>query len=121
MKKVLIIDDDRELARELAETLSDEGYYTASEVDGQRGLERICAEPWHAVVFDFKMPGLNGIDLLARCRELQAPPAMILISGSLDIQARLEQAGLENDVVWVFTKPFDIEKLLRVIENIAGG
>ena len=121
MKKILIIDDDQELAQELADALSDEGYQTAREHDGQRGLARICAEPWHVVVLDFKMPGLNGIDLLARCKERRMAPAVILITGSLDMQARLEQAGLEDAVVRVLTKPFEFGELAEAIRDIPGG
>jgi DNA-binding response OmpR family regulator len=120
MKKILIIDDDQELAQELAEALSEAGCYAACENNGQRGLERIIAEPWDAIVLDFKMPGLNGIDLLMQCKEHQAALAVILITGSLDIQARLEQAGLEGMVARVLTKPFDFEELMGEISKLPG-
>jgi two-component system, OmpR family, response regulator len=118
MKRVLIIDDDAELATELGDALREEGCAVETAPDGPQGLARLSAQPWQVVLLDFKLPGLSGIEVLARHRGWASNPAVIMISGSLDIDAQLESAGLKQRVTRVFTKPFDFEELLKTVKEI---
>jgi len=120
VRRVLIAEDDAELAAELGEALRGEGCFVGTAGDGPRALERLRAEPWHVLLLDNKLPGLSGLELLARHREWFSAPAVFMITGSLDIDDRLEHMGLGPLVARVFTKPFDYQDLQRAVREAVG-
>ena len=63
-KKILIVDDDRELAEEVAEILREEGYSVESIFDSVAAEKLIRQNTYELYLFDYKMAGLTGVDLL---------------------------------------------------------
>jgi two-component system response regulator CpxR len=78
MSKVLLIDDDAELAGMLKEYLEQEGYETTVAHDGEAGAEHALSGQYAIVVLDVMMPGLNGIDTLRRIRVDSSVPVIML-------------------------------------------
>lgn len=79
MAQILIIDDDEALRDSLAEALEDLGHHPALAQSGLEGLARLAQGGIDAVLLDLRMPGMDGLEVLARIRaDAKAPPVAIL-------------------------------------------
>lgn len=77
-KRILLIDDDRELGVMLGEYLESEGFEVEVVADGTRGIERALSGEHDALVLDIMLPGLNGIEVLRQLREASEMPVIML-------------------------------------------
>ena len=115
MDRVLIVDDDVQLCRLLAERLGTEGFTIEAVHDGVRGLERALSLEHALVVLDLMLPGMGGLELLRRLRTKSPIPVLILTARGEDIDRIL---GLEigaNDYV---PKPFNPRELVARVRAI---
>jgi len=112
---VLIIDDDVELCRLLAERLSSEDLSIEAIHNGQRGLERVLSEDYALVILDLMLPGMKGLDVLRHVRERSAVPVLILTARGEDVDRIL---GLEIGADDYLPKPFNPRELIARIRAI---
>jgi DNA-binding response OmpR family regulator len=129
MKKILIIDDDRDFCAETAALLGDEGYAVAAAHDGREGLALAARGGFALVILDLKLPGLGGIEILRCLRRGKPVPPVIVVSGSPSAaplrpgaaaQGDPEERRLLRRAAAVVPKPFDVEKLLRAVRDLIG-
>ncbi len=116
-KKLLLVDDDRELCQELAEILRDEGYAVDATSDSAKGDALISEKAYDLYLFDYKMTGFNGIELLKKAKARNAASHVFIMSGRPFLQRALEQEHATELVTAVIDKPFDIEILLGKIKS----
>jgi DNA-binding response OmpR family regulator len=115
MARVLIIDDDVELCRLLAERLSSEDFSIETIHNGQRGLERVLSQDYALVILDLMLPGMKGLDVLRHVRERSAVPVLILTARGEDVDRIL---GLEIGADDYLPKPFNPRELIARIHAI---
>jgi two-component system response regulator CpxR len=115
MDRVLIVDDDVQLCRLLAERLSTEGFTIEAVHDGVRGLERALSLEHALVVLDLMLPGMGGLDVLRRLRMKSPIPVLILTARGEDIDKIL---GLEIGADDYVPKPFNPRELVARIRAI---
>lgn len=115
MDRVLIVDDDVELCRLLAERLSTEGFVIEAAHDGPRGLERALSMEHALVVLDLMLPGMGGLDVLRRLRARSPVPVLILTARGEDVERIL---GLEIGADDYVPKPFNPRELIARIRAI---
>jgi DNA-binding NtrC family response regulator len=110
MARILVVEDDLEMARFLTELLREERYEVESERDGSAALERYKRGKFDLTITDLMMPGMKGIELVARLREMDAYHPVLLITAFGTIESAVEamQAGAFNYI----TKPFRSEEIL---------
>lgn len=114
--KILIIEDDREIAGIVAMNLNDAGLETTQIHDGKEGLESACAGTWDLVILDIMLPGLDGISVCRRIREIDADtPIMMLTARAEEIDRVL---GLELGADDYMTKPFSILELTARVKAL---
>ncbi len=85
MNRILLIDDDRELAAMLVEFLSSEGFTVESAHDGDTGLSIAAAGGFDAVVLDVMLPGRDGFDVLRQLRRTDHTPVLMLTARGDDV------------------------------------
>jgi DNA-binding response OmpR family regulator len=115
MDRVLIVDDDVELCRLLAERLGTEGFTIEAVHDGPRGLERALSREHALVVLDLMLPGMGGLDVLRKLRERSPVPVLILTARGEDVERIL---GLEIGADDYLPKPFNPRELIARIRAI---
>ena len=95
--RVLLIDDEVEYVETLAERLRARGLEVEVATNGEDGVEKSKNAVFHAVILDFSMPGMNGIETLKALREQNPDIQVMLLSGQATIKresfAALEQAA----------------------------
>lgn len=111
MNKVLIIEDEKNLARFVELELKHEGYETEVYYDGRNGLEAALAEDkeWDVILLDLMLPELNGIDVCRRIRQVSTVPIIMMTARDSVID---RVSGLDHGADDYIVKPFAIEELL---------
>ncbi|HSM87134.1 MAG TPA: sigma-54 dependent transcriptional regulator [Candidatus Limnocylindrales bacterium] len=116
-EKVLIVEDEENERSGLAELISAWGYRTETAKDGLEGLEK--AGTWFPgiVVTDFKMPRMDGMELLQRLADQPQPVAVVLLTaqGSIDVAVDAMKAGAYDFI----QKPVDPARLKQILQNAA--
>jgi len=108
-ERILIVEDDRTIARGLRELFRAEGYAVSVTSYGKSGLSRILASEPDLVILDLRLPGLTGFEVLRQARAAGYQNPVIILSAQKEQVDKL--LGLEvgaNDFV---TKPFDPAEL----------
>jgi DNA-binding response OmpR family regulator len=124
--RLLVVDDDVELCRELSDMLRDEGYAVDVLNDPVKGLAAVQDPKYRAIMLDLKMPGLSGYDILESLREKGVKTPVIIITGNpLDgvgpdkTGADARQRRLMEMADAVMNKPFDVPALLSSLKKLA--
>lgn len=110
--QVLVVDDDRGMLASISSVLSDDVDVVTCETP-QHALELLKIRSFHVVCSDFKMPGMNGLELLRRVSESGQPVGCLLITGSD------EYRSVGNDRHYVLLKPFDPQRLIAMVMQLA--
>lgn len=113
--RVLIVEDEKNIARVLQLELEFEGYTVDIAYTGTDGLIKYREQQWDLVLLDLMLPGLNGLDVLRRIRATEDETPVILLTAKNNTEDKV--VGLDlgaNDYV---TKPFEIEELLARVRS----
>jgi len=118
VKKILIVDDKREVVELVTATLEGEGYQIISASDGREALEKIGKEKPDLVLLDVVMPKMNGLEVLAKVKKdpqtKDVPIIMLTAKGQQLDKDKGMRLGAEDYII----KPFSPSHLLRKIEEI---
>ena len=105
MSKLLLIDDEEPIRKVLGLYLRSKGYEVITAADGQEGIEACQQESPPMVLTDIKMPGMDGIEVLKRVKEINAETEVIVITGHGDMDLAIQ--ALQLDASDFVTKPVD--------------
>jgi len=114
--RVLIVEDNAELARQVKCTLEHERFVVDIAVDGEEGLFLAETEPYDAIILDLGLPKLDGLSLLQRLRT-SGNEVPVLVLTSRDTW-REKVAGLRAGADDYLAKPFEFEELLARLEAL---
>jgi DNA-binding NtrC family response regulator len=122
--RILLVEDEPNMARSLAKILSRRGYAVAMAGNGQEALDQLAAERFHVVITDLNMPVMDGMQLLRRLqpetstattRRLIVPPTVVL-TGHGSTQAAVE--AMKLGAYDYLVKPCNPDELLMTIEHV---
>jgi DNA-binding response OmpR family regulator len=113
--RLLVIDDDRKLCRLIADYLGPMGYAVEAAHSGAEGLERLAACPFHAVILDVMMPGLDGFEVLRRLRQKSDIPVLMLTARGEETD---RVVGLELGADDYLPKTFSPRELLARLRAV---
>ena len=113
--KLLIIDDEREVCKVMADILRDEGYRVSVAHDAQTGMRLITKEMPEVCLLDVWLPDSDGLAILEKVRASGSDVSVIMISGhaSIDSAVRATRLG----AVDFLEKPLSLEKLVMSVGN----
>jgi DNA-binding response OmpR family regulator len=106
---VLVVEDERKIARIIELELSHEGYQVTVEYTGKGGLELALEQDFDLVLLDLMLPGLSGLEVCRSLRKVKATPIIILTARD---RVGDKVSGLDAGADDYVTKPFETEELL---------
>jgi len=112
MAKILIVEDEANIARFLELELKHEGYEVDKAPDGRLGLQKALEGNFDLILLDIMLPGLSGIEVCRRVR-MESRVPIIMLTAKDDVTDKV--AGLDMGADDYMTKPFAIEELLARI------
>ncbi|AQM41886.1 MULTISPECIES: response regulator transcription factor [Staphylococcus] len=112
MTKILIVEDEQNLARFIELELEHENYAVDIEYDGKPGLEKALTDDYDLILLDLMLPNINGLEICRQVRQNKSTP-IIIITAKSDTYDKV--AGLDYGADDYIVKPFDIEELLARI------
>ena len=109
MRRMLIVDDEQDICDCLEQFFKAQGFAVASAFSGEEALERLEADAADVILLDILLPGLSGIEILRRAKELHPQARIVMVTAVNEAQLR-DQAYKYGAVAYV-TKPFDFSPL----------
>lgn len=114
--RILVVDDDLILGKNLVNILTDKGYAVELAVNGNAAVSKIKSDIFDLVLLDIKLPDINGIEVFKRIKENNTKADVIFMSAFPFDKTTMEI--LQDDKVRYFNKPFDINTVLSAVEQI---
>jgi two-component system, NtrC family, response regulator AtoC len=115
MKKILIADDEKNMRWILEKNLKDEGFGVIEAADGEEAFELFLDQEPDMVILDYRMPGIDGIEVLKRIKTIneKVPVIMVTAHGSTDAAVEAMKLGAIDYI----SKPFEMEELKMAIKK----
>jgi len=112
---ILIVDDEESVRSSLYKWFIEDGYNVDTAADAKEALQKLEKQSWDIILLDIKMPGMNGLELQERIRDIDPTIVIIMITAyaSVDTAVQALKAGAFDYV----TKPFDPDDLEHLIRN----
>jgi two-component system OmpR family response regulator len=116
-RRILVIEDDRETAEQLVDSLASSGYQVDLAVDGNDGLRLGRSAEYAVMTIDRMLPGIDGVAIIQRLRQdgIVTPALIVSALGEIDDRVRGLRAGGDDYLV----KPFAFVELLARVEALA--
>lgn len=114
--QILVIEDERQLARHVCSALYRGGHEVKAIHDGAEGLAAVLKEAPDLVVLDLNLPGMNGFEVLERMRRAHSTTRVIILTAMGDVDQRIKglKAGADDYV----SKPFSVDELVARVEAL---
>ncbi|MBC2703174.1 sigma-54 dependent transcriptional regulator [Desulfobacula sp.] len=115
-KRILIVDDEKDMLTLIDRIISEDTHYkTVMENNPEKALELFREEDFDVVMTDLKMPGMSGISLMEKIREIRSDVSVIILTAYATIETAVEatQKGADD----YLTKPFRRERLLVTLDK----
>ncbi|WP_038903334.1 MULTISPECIES: response regulator transcription factor [Dickeya] len=115
-RKILLVEDDHDIATLLRLNLQDEGYQISHEVNGAHALVQLEKQVWDAVILDLMLPGVDGLEICRRIRQMTRYLPVIIISARTSETHRV--LGLEMGADDYLPKPFSVLELVARVKAL---
>lgn len=112
---ILIVDDELVVRDSLTKWFREEGYRTEAAGSAREALEKIAANGFDIVLIDIKMPGMDGMELQQRLREVDPDLVLIIMTGYASVETAVQ--ALKRGAFDYITKPFDPDDLVHIVRN----
>ncbi|SEU38735.1 response regulator [Stigmatella erecta] len=120
MAKILIVDDEVQVASALRRLFRREGFAVEVALNGEEALEKLTTFQADLVISDFRMKGMNGAELLERVLRVCPQAVRILLSGHADLWSSTPSSAAQA-VSHFISKPWDDDHLVARVRTLLGG
>jgi DNA-binding NtrC family response regulator len=114
-RKILIVDDELSVRQSLGEWFLEDGFEVETAEDGNVALQKMEHGPYDIVLVDLKMPGMDGIALQKRIREIDSRATVIILTAYASVDTAVE--ALKLGAFDYVTKPVDPDDLSNLVRN----
>jgi len=117
---VLVVDDDPATCRQIAQTLTPQGYTVSIAGDGPSGLAAVAQARPALVILDVLLPEVDGLTVLTRLREDDPRLPIIVVSAASDVPTRLAAVPdvPDRERIWFLAKPFSLVTLQALVHHL---
>ncbi|HEY7422951.1 MAG TPA: response regulator [Gemmataceae bacterium] len=113
MRTILVVDDDSDTCRNMADLFDDLGYATDTAEAGDIALEKAGHQPYDLGLLDLRMPGMDGLTLCRHLKQLQ--PRMVAMIVTAYAGSGLNEEARAAGARHVLAKPVDFPRLLALV------
>ena len=114
-QSILVVDDEKNIRRTLRMVLETEGYEVTEAETAEQALGILEAEPVDLGIFDVRLPGMDGLTLLSKARDLWRDLPVIVISGHAETPDVVE--AMKRGALDFFSMPVDRERVVVSVRN----
>jgi two-component system copper resistance phosphate regulon response regulator CusR len=114
--RILVIEDEKKVARFIKKGLEEEGYAVDLASDGEEGLARVLDPVHDLIILDIALPKIDGLQVLKKLRERKVPTPVLLLTVRAAIEDKV--LGLDSGADDYLTKPFAFQELLARIRAL---
>ena len=114
--RILVIEDERQLAGHITRALSRHGHCLSAVHDGAEGLKAVLGDPPDLVLLDLNLPGLDGLSVLAQLRQAQCTSRVLILTARGEVEHRVK--GLHAGADDYLAKPFSMDELAARVEAL---
>jgi DNA-binding NtrC family response regulator len=115
---ILVVDDDVDTCRNLADILVDLGYLVDTAHDGPSALEKVWEKAYDIALLDLKMPGMDGVSLYREIKRRRSGMVAIIVTAFASNETA--QEALTAGAWQILPKPVDFPKLLGLVDEVLG-
>jgi DNA-binding response OmpR family regulator len=114
--RILVIEDEPQLAGHITRALTRHTHFARAEHDGARGLQSALDDPPDLIVLDLNLPSLDGLGVLARLRQAKSTARVLILTARGEVENRVKglQAGADD----YLAKPFSMDELVARIDAL---
>jgi DNA-binding response OmpR family regulator len=114
--RVLVIEDELQLARHISRALYRAGHDATAENDGLTGLRAAVEQSPDLIILDLNLPSLDGFEVLTRLKEERCPARVLILTSRGEVASRIQ--GLKSGADDYLAKPFSMDELLARVEAL---
>lgn len=114
--RILIVDDEKNIRRTVAQSLDPLGYQVTTAVNGKDALKQMEAEAYDLILLDLRMPGMDGLELLRRAVEIQPDIQIMIISAHGTVENAVE--AMKLGAMDFLQKPFTPKELRDTVYQV---
>jgi DNA-binding NtrC family response regulator len=112
---ILIVDDEFVVRDSLSKWFAQDGYRVGTAEDASRALKLMDDGPWDVILLDIKMPGISGLELQKRLKEIDSGAAIIMVTAYASVDSAVQ--ALKEGAFDYVTKPVDPDHLSHLVSN----
>ncbi len=116
LNKIIVADDEESMRWVLSKALKRKGFTVDLARDGEEALSLIQANSYDLAILDIKMPGLSGLELLGKVKELKNDLLVVIMTAEASMKNAIE--AMKRGAYDYITKPFDLDVIDAIIEKI---
>ena len=117
-RSVLVVDDEKNIRLTLRETLKSLELTVDTAVNGEEALAMAAQQAYDLVLLDLKMPGMDGLEVLRRLREIRPGTAVVLLTAHGSVETAVE--AMKLGAVDFLQKPFAPQEIREVVSQVFG-
>jgi DNA-binding response OmpR family regulator len=121
MKKILLIEDEKNIVQIVRDALEDDGFFVSVATDGKQGLDLALSEDFDLIVLDIMLPGIDGFNICEKIKKQKVTLPIVMLTAKSQEKDKLR--GLELGADDYVTKPFSVKEFtarinacLRMVE-----
>ena len=114
-QSILIVDDELVVRDSLAQWFTEEDYEVGAAADAREALTKLQFQPWDLILLDIKMPGMDGMELQRKIREIDPDLPIIIMTGYASVETAVQ--ALKNGAYDYLTKPIDPDDLSHLVRK----
>ena len=115
--RILVADDEESMRWVLSKALKRKGFSVDLAIDGRQALSMIQENSYDLAILDIKMPGITGLDLLDKIRELKKELLVVIMTAEASMKNAVE--AMKRGAYDYITKPFDLDVIDAIIEKVS--
>jgi two-component system nitrogen regulation response regulator GlnG len=116
LTKILVADDEESMRWVLSKALKRKGFTVDLAQDGRQALAMIQENNYDLAILDIKMPGMSGLDLLNRIREIRSDLLVVIMTAEASMKNAVE--AMKRGAYDYITKPFDLDVIDAIVEKV---